>query len=435
VINTARPEDWDVLAIQEPWIDALGKSRASQYWRIIYPANYYEEGRARIRSVLLINTNITTDCYSALPIYHSDITGVRFRGPHSSLSLINVYNEITNNDTTGCLYLFLNANPLLARPLASDHMIWLGDFNRHHPMWEEDGNSHLFESEDAISPLLNLLYRHDMILALPKGIPTLQTNAGRWTHPDNVWHTNTQVDPIQRCEVIPNIRPPLADHMPIITVVDLPLPRAVSPVTLDYRGADWPTVNNALNARLLAESPAVRLRTKDEFEAKVNKIVKIIKEVLEEQLEPKKPSPYARRWWTKELSDLRTLQNKLSNKSYKFRLLPDHPSHAEHKAAIKSFKKLLTATKKHNWIDWLENVDQRDLYLANKYISSEPTDYSSTRVPPLRIKVNGADGLAEDNNSKVEALSQSFFPPPPITSSVPPNIAYPEPLKGIKFFS
>jgi hypothetical protein len=178
----------------------------------------------------------------------------------------------------------------------------------------------------------------------------------------------------------------------------------------------------------------VRLRTKDEFKAKVNKIVKIIKEVLEEQLEPKKPSPYARRWWTKELSDLRTLQNKLSNKLYKFRLLPDHPSHAEHKAAVKSFKKLLTATKKHNWIDWLENVDRRDLYLANKYISSEPTDYSSTRVPPLHIKVNGADGLAEDNNSKVEALSQSFFPPPPITSSVPPNIAYPEPLKGIKFF-
>ena len=27
IINTARPEEWDVLAIQEPWIDTLGKSR------------------------------------------------------------------------------------------------------------------------------------------------------------------------------------------------------------------------------------------------------------------------------------------------------------------------------------------------------------------------------------------------------------------------
>ena len=128
IINTARPEDWDVLAIQEPWIDMLGKSRASQYWRIIYPANYYEEGRARIRSVLLINTNISTDCYSTLPIFHSDITGIRFKGPHGSLSLINVYNEITNNNTTNYLDLFLNANPLLVRPSAPDHMLWLGDF-------------------------------------------------------------------------------------------------------------------------------------------------------------------------------------------------------------------------------------------------------------------------------------------------------------------
>ena len=23
-------------------------------------------------------------------------------------------------------------------------MIWLGDFNRQHPMWDEDRNSHLF---------------------------------------------------------------------------------------------------------------------------------------------------------------------------------------------------------------------------------------------------------------------------------------------------
>src|SRR3984957_13397574 len=78
VINTARPEDWDIIALQDPWIDTLGRSRASQYWRVIYPANYYKEEKTRVRSVLLINTNICTDCYCTLPILHSDITGVRF---------------------------------------------------------------------------------------------------------------------------------------------------------------------------------------------------------------------------------------------------------------------------------------------------------------------------------------------------------------------
>jgi hypothetical protein len=435
VINTARPEDWDVLALQEPWIDTLGNSRASHYWRVIYPANYYEEGRARIRSVLLINTNISSESYSVLPIQHSHITGVRFKGLNGNLTLINVYNEITNNDTTNCLDLFLTANPLLVRPTASDHMIWLGDFNRHHPMWEEDTNSHLFEAENIISPLLGLLYRQDMLLALPKGIPTFQTNTGRWTRPDNVWRADTQADPIQRCDVLPNIRPPLADHMPIITVVDLPLPRVAPQQTLDFRAADWPTISDNLNTRLLAESPAIRVRSKEEFVTKVDTLVRIIKEVLKVNLEPKRPSHYARRWWTKELTDLRTKHNKLSNISYKFRHIPDHPSHLEHKSAVKEFKSLLTATKSQNWIDWLENVGQKDVYLANKYILSEPTDFSCSRIPPLQIKVNGIDGLAEDNTSKVDALSQSFFPPPPATSSVPVNAAYPEPLKGIKFFS
>ena len=80
IINTARPEDWDILAIQELWLDSLGKSCASLYWQIVYPANYYNENRPRIRSVLLINANINTDSYAIIPIQHSDITVVRFTG-------------------------------------------------------------------------------------------------------------------------------------------------------------------------------------------------------------------------------------------------------------------------------------------------------------------------------------------------------------------
>jgi endonuclease/exonuclease/phosphatase family metal-dependent hydrolase len=334
VINTARPEDWDIIALQEPWMDSLGKSRASQYWCIIYPGNFYEEGRSRIRSVLLINTNIYTDSYIAIPIMHSDITGIHFKGVNGSLSVINIYNEITNNDTMSYLDSFLDANICMVRPTEADHMIWLGDFNRHHPMWEDDTNSHLFEPENYITPLLDLLYKHDMFLALPKGIPTFQTNAGRWTRPDNVWRTSTQTDPIQRCDVIPNIRPPLADHMPVITVVDLPLPRSAAPQSLDFRSADWPAINKALKIRLAAESPAARICTKDKFITKVDTVVQIITEVLKKNLEVTKLSLYARRWWTKELSDLRTKQNKLSNESYSFCHVLDHPSHAEYKAAV-----------------------------------------------------------------------------------------------------
>jgi hypothetical protein len=92
-------------------------------------------------------------------------------------------------------------------------------------------------------------------------------------------------------------------------------------------------------------------------------------------------------------------------------------------------------TRDQDWKDWLESISQQDLYIANKYITSEPTDYSSTRIPTLRITSNGLPDLAEDNLAKVAALAESFFPPPPTVSHVPPNQIYPTPLRSPRFFS
>ena len=222
------------------------RNRGSQYWRIVYPANFYAEGHPRIRSILLINTNLSTDCYSILPISHSDIMAVRFKGANGYLSIFNIYNEITNNDTLQCLDHFIDHNSQLIRPSISDCVIWLGDFNHRHLIWEDKANERLFKPEDYISPLINLLYKNNMVLALPKGTPTFQTLARNWTWPDNVWRCNTFDNPIIHCEVILAIHPPLADHMPVITILDLLFTRSSAPQLLNFRSGDWPTINNTL---------------------------------------------------------------------------------------------------------------------------------------------------------------------------------------------
>ena len=102
---------------------------------------------------------------------HSDITAIRFKGANGFLSVFNIYNEITNNDTITCLDSFLTRKTHLIHPLPLDCVLWLGDFNRHHPIWEEEANERLYEAEEYISPLIELLYRNEMLLALPKGIP------------------------------------------------------------------------------------------------------------------------------------------------------------------------------------------------------------------------------------------------------------------------
>jgi hypothetical protein len=113
----------------------------------------------------------------------------------------------------------------------------------------------------------------------------------------------------------------------------------------------------------------------------------------------------------------------------------DHPIHVEYKTSANKFKEVMRETRNQDWKDWLESISQQDLYIANKYITSEPTDYSSARIPTLHTTSNGLPDLTEDNAAKVAALTESFFPPPPAISHVPPNQIYPMPLRGLRFFS
>lgn len=174
ILQQADPEKYDIIAIQEPYLDDKKRTRASPYWHVHYPTNHLLDGQARSRSLFLININISSDSYDFLQLPHSDFTGIRFRGDFGSLSIINVYNEITTNDSLTALTNYFAAHELEARPTEDDHMVWLGDFNRHHESWEPNSNSHLFSSPERINPLLELLYGYGMVMTLPPESPTLQ---------------------------------------------------------------------------------------------------------------------------------------------------------------------------------------------------------------------------------------------------------------------
>ncbi|KNZ79932.1 hypothetical protein J132_08590, partial [Termitomyces sp. J132] len=85
-------------------------------------------------SVLLINSNISSDAYTFLDVSFSDITAVCFNGDSSCLALINIYNDCQNNNSISALTLFLHSHLAAACPFEEDQMVWLGDFNRHHSL-------------------------------------------------------------------------------------------------------------------------------------------------------------------------------------------------------------------------------------------------------------------------------------------------------------
>ena len=99
------------------------------------------------------------------------------------------------------------------------------------------------------------------------------------------------------------------------------------------------------------------------------------------------------------------------------------------------FKEVMRETRDQDWKDWLESVSQQDLYIANKYISNEPSDYSNARIPPLHTTINRLQDTAKSNEDKVKALAELFFPLLPLISHVPLDQTYPTPLQGLHFFS
>ncbi|KAJ3980695.1 hypothetical protein F5890DRAFT_1419104, partial [Lentinula detonsa] len=96
------------------------------------------------------------------------------------------------------------------RPRGPVHYIWVGDFNRHHPIWDEPRNHHLFTARnlEAAQHLLSLNARYRMQMALPEHLPTLCThNSGNYTRVDNVFCSEDLMENITVCRTIPAKRP------------------------------------------------------------------------------------------------------------------------------------------------------------------------------------------------------------------------------------
>src|ERR1700690_2653779 len=368
LINSPVHKNWDVLLIQEPYLDSFGNTKATSNWHVIYPSSRFTND-STVRSVMLINTKLNTNHWHQLNLTdNNDSTAIQFIGPYGRVTLFNLYIDGTHSDALTALDGFVNTNRQIGSSNENDYMIWCGDFNRHHPLWDEERNVHLFTAaalEDA-HKLIEILADHDMIMTLPKDIPTLQAMAtGNWTRPDNVFASANTEQLIVRCDTDPRLRGPGTDHMPILTILDLPLERKVSPPSHNFRMTDWKAFNEELAACLVDIPLPTALTTEIDFQDVVNNLTSTLQDVIRTTVPMTKPCPHSKRWWNKDLSDLKKAKNKLSSTSYKFRAVPDHPSHEQHRAVRNQYGDAILKAKEQHWADFLEEAEERELWIAN----------------------------------------------------------------------
>jgi len=356
-----------------------------------------------------------------IPIKSNDITAIRICTQCHTLTIINVYNTNDNNNTISTLNDAWEMQEASFLPTTSTELVLLGDFNRHHPSWEGNANEHLTSLDRLLNPLLELIINMRLEMVLPKNIPTLEArHSGRWTRLDNVWRNTDSESKILACEVQGNLHPVNTDHLPIITTLDLSYYPTNPNTRFNFKQADWEKFENTVKEKLESSptlnSPA--FNTKQELEDAVNKLFKILQEAMAESVPRIKLVPHLKRWWNNDLTEMRKKKNKASARHFKWRGLPEHPSHNEYRIIQKEFAKAIDQAKADHWKGWIEHVTGDGLWKVNKYMSTSPTDYSCQCIPHL----NRLDGTKTSmSKEKVERLAEVFFPTPiDSPDSVPP---------------
>jgi hypothetical protein len=98
LLQTLRRSDYDICLIQEPYINFRGKTRANRNWIVIYP-DTHQQHPDNTRSVIPVNTNLSTDSWKQIHLEHPDIPAVELQGQYGMLCILNIYNDCKNNSS------------------------------------------------------------------------------------------------------------------------------------------------------------------------------------------------------------------------------------------------------------------------------------------------------------------------------------------------
>src|SRR5260221_9786683 len=99
----------NVIALQEPTIDANGFTLASRDWTPIYPTPHGKTERTT-RAVTLVKASLGSDTWEQLDFPSCDVVAIQIKGEWGKLTLINVYNDCNNDETIRLLTTFHNRN-------------------------------------------------------------------------------------------------------------------------------------------------------------------------------------------------------------------------------------------------------------------------------------------------------------------------------------
>ena len=276
-----------------------------------------------------------------------------------------------------------------------------GDFNRHDIVW--GGNEvALGTRQGEGGRILDFIEENNLQLLTQRGVPTWERNESTSTI-DLTMASERLFEDRDTCQPFKNEYG--SDHRAIHTAISMGdvIEDPTAPRYL-LQKADWKAIRDKIRQHL-ADIPFPT----DDLEAMQSYIQEVTQTAIEQHCPKAKPSKYAKRWWSNELTSMRKEYTRTRNLARSRRRQGRREDRLETAAKIArhDFHHAIKKHKKQHWTEFLG--ESTNIWKAAQYL--DPSKRSSFgRI--TSIKGHGGE-VIQDKAKIAKELLHSFFPEPP----------------------
>lgn len=404
LLNDEQLKDYGALAVTEPHARRINGQLVTSpmghpNWTKMTPTEIREAGWP-CRSMLWVRRDIEAE---QIPVRSADLTAAKLHLPDRTIIMVSVYVEPNNpralRETTTTLDELIRRSRC-ERGVRTD-VILAGDFNRHDQLWGGDDVS--LRRQGEANPIIDLMNEHSLCSLLPRGTKTWQGHGGETTIDLVLASAELSADMI-KCAI--HATEHGSDHRAIETIFEVAVPERAVEQRLLFKNAPWTDIRTRIttNLRDTPQGGSVQQQT--------DRLMAAVLEAVHALTPKAKPSPYAKRWWTADLTQLRKIYTYWRNQARQMRRIGQIQADLERRAreASKEYHDAIRKQKQTHWNDFL--ADKANIWQAARYLK-EGGGLGGDRIPPLK-KTDGS--TTREKEEQAQELLDTFFPP------LPPNI-------------
>ena len=344
--------------LQEQYFSSyINSSLTHQSWTLIESKS--SENNSPRAAIYVNKTILSAHSYELVSVSILDVMIIIIQldqKQHLTL-LINIYNTKKSTQLTELRTEILTQ----LRKNTYNGILIAGDFNLHHSLWNSS-NYHSHDSE--ADTLIDIMTQLKLKLMLSAGIITFSRAK---TIINLIWGNTYVEQRLIKCRIV-KISDHGSDHHSIKTILNLKScsygPEAQR--SYNYRKTDWKTFKEKLADYLSMLNLCAELTPKT-----VNKLTIDISAVIRRAIEEITPRVnicfFSKRWWNKNLKDLRKQAERTRRKYSKHHRQSDEKCW---KKARREYYRKIKNCKRDTWQKYVSEANEQSIWKVNDYLSS-----------------------------------------------------------------